>query len=266
MDFIPATSMIVDKTARNEDDARYWIVRKVMAKEMVEDTYSFYNIKITDDIIDNAYYIDWYDYERWKVDLFMNAGTFDLKPIRDEVYYFVKEKNVEVFEVYERGATTIFINGKKFGPFKQIGPWKKPPYRAVQFIRIPNSIQGLGIGAIVKPMQEVFDGILNSRMDNVALTNNKVFIHVTSLDPVLTNTDYLELEPGLIIHTANKDAITEMNTQDIKQGPIIESNNLMELTQQTLGTTGYQIGSQEKVERSAFGVEALQKASLNRIK
>ena len=40
----------------------------------------------------------------------------------------------------------------------------------------------------------------------------------------------------------------------------------MELTQQTLGTTGYTTGDQQKVERSAFGVEALQKAALNRIK
>jgi hypothetical protein len=221
MDFLPATSVIVDSSARCEADARYRIVRRVMPIESINEKYSFYKKfgfnANTKDIIDSAYYIDWYDYERRKKDLFMQSTSFDLKPIRDEVYYFVKEKVAEVFEVYERGMLSIFINGKKFGPYEQIGPRKKCPYRAIQFIKIPNSIQGLGIGVIVKPMQEVFDSILNSRMDNVALTNNKVFIHVTSLDPTLTNSDYIELEPGLVLHTANKDAITELAMSDIKQ-------------------------------------------------
>ena len=209
MEFASATGIIVDQTARNEEDARYWIQRRVMATDTIEDVYSFYGLKLTEDIVNDPYYIDWYDYERRKRDLFMSADAFEDKPIRDEVYYFVKEKNSEVFEVYERGMLSIRVNGHKFGPFAQIGPWKRCPYRAIQFLRVPNSLYGLGIGTIVRPMQEVFDGILNSRMDNVSLVNNKIFIHVTSLDPLLTNTDYLELEPGLVIHTANKDALQE---------------------------------------------------------
>lgn len=266
MQYLSPIWVIVDKTARSEDTARYIIERKVMAVETIRDYYSFYNLDITEEIINAAYYIDNIDYERWKNDLFMAGNYYSDKPIRDEVYRFVKEKTCEVFEVYERGMLSIFINWFKYWPFPQIWPWKKCPYRAIQFIRVPNSIYGMWVGLIVKPLQEVFDWILNSRMDNVALVNNKVFIHVTSLDPILTNTDFLELEPWLILHTADKDAISELPMSDVKQWPIIESGNLMQLTEQTLGTNWYSMGVQWKVERSAFGVEALQKAALNRIK
>ena len=266
LEFMSATNVIVDQTARSEEDARFWIVRKIIATEMIKEQYSFYNLDITDEIVNDPYYVDFYDYDRFKRDLFVLGAQFELKPVRDEVYYFVKERNCEVFEVYERWMLSIFINGHKFWPFAQIGPWKRCPYRAIQFIRVPWSIYGIGVGTITSPMQEVFDGILNSRMDNVSLVNNKIFIHVTSLDPLLSNKEFLELEPWLIIHTANKDALQEFGMSDIKQWPIIESGNLMDLTMQTLGTNGYQMGNQDKVERSAFGVEALQKSALSRIK
>jgi hypothetical protein len=244
--------MCADNTGRSEDTARYFVRRRVMPKNDVEDVYSFYNIKITPQVVDNPYYVDPIDYERFKKDILMMSTIADFKPIRDEYFYYVPEKTCEVFEVYERGKMTVFVNGQKYGPFPQIGPRRKTPYRAMQFIRVPNSIYGVGIGTIVKPIQDVFDGILNSRMDNVKLVNNKVFIHVTSKDPILQNTDYIELEPGLILHMAEADALTELQMSDVKQGPVLESQNLMQLTEQTLGTNGYALGAQEKVERSAF--------------
>ena len=228
--------MCVDNSARSEEECRYKIRRRVMSTKDIENTYSFYGLKLSKEDVDTPYYVDQIDYERFKKDIIMMSAIAELKPIRDEVFYFVPEKNSEVFEVYERGKVSIFVNGKKYGPFAQIGPWKKDPVKAMQFIRIPNSLYGLGIGTIVKPVQEVSDAILNSRMDNVKLVNNKVFIHVTSKDPLLQAQDFLELEPGLIIHTANSDALTEMKIDDIKQGPIVEYQNLSDITDKTVGT------------------------------
>jgi len=266
LEFISAMEMCVDNSARSEEECRYKIRRRVMATKDIENTYSFYGLKLLKDTIENPFYVDQIDYERFKKDILMMSNIAELRPIRDEVFYFVPEKNSEVFEVYERDKVSIFVNGVKYGPFAQIGPRRKDPIKAMQFIRIPNSLYGLGIGTIVKPSQEVFDGMLNSRMDNVKLVNNKVFIHVTSKDPMLQGQDYIELEPWLIIHTANPDALTEMKIDDIKQWPIIESQNLMDLTDKAIGTNGYNLWVQNKVERVSWAMDALQRASLGRIR
>jgi len=266
LEFMSAMEMCVDNSARSDDECRYKIRRRVMSTKDIEDTYSFFNLKLTKDIIDNPYYVDQIDYERFKKDIVMMSQIAELKPIRDEVFYFVPEKNSEVFEVYERDKISIFVNGVKYGPFPQIGPRRKDPIKAVQFIRIPNSLYGIGIGTITKPTQEIYDAMINSRMDNVKLVNNKVFIHTTSLDPVLQGKDYIELQPGLILHMADANALQEMPISDIKQGPIAETNALIELTDRTIGSNGYGLGAQNKVERVSGAIDALQRASLGRIR
>lgn len=265
MEYVSPIWLIIDKNARNIEQARYIIERKVMAFDTIEDYYSIYWIKLNQDMFESPYYLDDVDYEIMKKDLVMQSVA-NPTAIRDDIYRYVKEKVAEVFEVYQRWMTTIFINWYKYWPYPQIWPRRKSPYQVMQYIKVPNSIYGIWVGTITNAMQQVYDALLNSRLDNVSLVNNKVFIHITSLDPVLQNTDYLELEPWTVLHMAQPNALQELPISDIKQWPIIESDKLMDLTQQTLGTNWYTTWNQEKVERSAFGVESIQKASLNRLK
>ena len=263
--FVPRTSLIIDKTARNIESARYIIERKILPRDMINTLYKIYGIEVNDKQLDDYEFIDHIDHNRQIEDMFMAGSLYDVN-IQDEVYHIVKEKNAEVFEVYERWEITIFINGKKYWKFNQLWAWKKCPYKDIRYTDVPNSIYWPWVWTLTKPVQDVYDWILNARMDNVKLANNKVFLHVTSLDPIMQDDDYIDIEPWMILHMREPNAIQELPISDIKQWPIVESDNLQKLAQETIWASWYQLWTQQKVERSAFWVEALQTASLNRLK
>jgi len=68
---------------------------------MINTLYKIYGIEVNDKQLDDYEFIDHIDHNRQIEDMFMAGSLYDVN-IQDEVYHIVKEKNAEVFEVYER--------------------------------------------------------------------------------------------------------------------------------------------------------------------
>gem|GEM_PF-2419014 len=65
---------MVDKSARDIDDARFVVERIILPVSQIETYYSVYNIKYSNHSAENSIYVDSTDYERMKRDMFMSSS------------------------------------------------------------------------------------------------------------------------------------------------------------------------------------------------
>lgn len=125
--------------------------------------------------------------------------------------------------------------------------------------------RGIGVGYIVKPIQEVYDSILNMRIDNVKLTLNKVFFMDQSAN-IFWNTTTMKLRPWAIIKVRDVNQVKEMQVSEIKQSAYTELDSMFQMTQWLIGVSAPGLGMQQKVERTAAGAEILKNAADNQLK
>lgn len=114
------------------------------------------------------------DWEAIKENIPFHEST-DGADLFDDAKYNIKDKMLEVFECRTDNSVSIWVNSMYYGTFPSLGPLKRIPTYTIQFKKVPGMSRGIGVGYIVKPIQEVYDSILNMRIDNVKLTLNKVF-------------------------------------------------------------------------------------------
>jgi len=109
---------------------------------------------------------------------------------------------------------------------------------------------GIGVGYIVKPIQNAYDEIINMRMDNVKLALNKMFF-MDSSSTLFGNNPTMKVRPGLIYKVRSVDMIKEMEISDVKQSSYTEIDAMFQMTQGLTGVSAPVLGIQAKVERTA---------------
>lgn len=216
------------------------------------------------DIEENNQYVDDRDWDAIKENLpfFSNSDGRDL--FEDNVYN-IRNKMLEVFEVRTDNSLSIWIGGVYHGTFPSLGPIKKINSYGIQFKKIPGMSRGIGVGYIVKPIQDVYDAVLNMRIDNVKLTLNKVFFMDQSAN-IFGNSTTMKLKPGAIYKVRDVNQVKEMEMSDIKQSAYTELDSMFQMTQGLIGVSAPGLGMQQKVERTAAGAEILKNAADNQLK
>lgn len=251
-------------------ESSFVIERTMLTEEEFKKRYTFVDIKLDREIIENGEIIDDTNRDMLVREILFkwveNKSSSLLAWFFNNRPWFLKQKQLEVFELHEAGEITIFVNGKKFWPYPGISPRKKKPYASLSFTQIPWTWMNIWVWHILKDIESVYTAILNNRLDNMKIAGNKMLLHIRSVDNVLSEDDYLEFEPWKILHVSDPNALIPFSMGEVPQSPIIEADRLLDMVQQTLWVSGYWLWYQDKVERSAMAVTTLQNASLLKLK
>lgn len=252
-------------TYRLSTDKRIVCERRLIPSTKIEDEYRIYGMKFKkDEVTEKWSYIDNVDWESVKenVPFYNNTSGRD---IFDDDTFNIKDKMLEVFEVHTDRTISIWVNSIYHGTYTSLGPLKKIKYYEILFKKIPGMKKAVGVAYIVRPMQEVYDAVLNMRIDNVKLALNKVFFMDQSAN-IFGNTKTMKLKPGAIFQVRDVNQVKEMDVSEVKQSAYTELDSMFQMTQWLIGVSAPWLGMQQKVERTAAGAEILKNAADNQLK
>ena len=133
-------------------------------------------------------------------------------------------------------------------------------YHFLSFKKNPWTWKGIGVGYIVKPIQEAYDEILNLRLDNVKLAMNKMFFMEAS-SSLFGQTPVMKIRPWAIYKVRDLDALREIEVSEVKTSAYTELDTMFQMVQWLTGVWAAVIGMQQKVERTATWAEMIKNAA-----
>ena len=260
MKYVSPTNLFVYWMARTIDSARMIIERLLIPSKDIEAQYKKYGLKLKKDKIrDEGIYIDTKDYEAIKINMpFFN--TPDGRDIIDDETYDIKNKLLEVYEVHTKNTVTIFINWVDHWTFERFWPFSNYPYKVLSAQKSPWSVFAPGYWYVIKPLQDAYDALLNTRMDNVQLVMNKQFLMDSSAS-LFGNNNTIKIKPWLIHKVKDINAIKELDITEVKWSWYQEITQLFEMIQGLTWVSWPMMWRQDKVERTATGAELLKAAA-----
>jgi hypothetical protein len=184
----------------------------------------------------------------------LNDDTFDIK----------KAKQIEVLEVSNMYYVTVYANGVNLGTMPTQWPYKKSKYVTCAYKTSPWIFQWLGIGTVVAPLQDTFDAILNSRIDNVKLSVNQMYMMDSSMT-LFWNKSSITTTPWGVIKVSNMDWLRPLQMNEVKNSAYEETNAMMGMVQGAVAIAAPMLGIQQKVERVAAWPEMLKTAADNQL-
>ncbi len=187
------------------------------------------------------------------------------RDITDDATYNIKKKIREVIEVSTPDWVTLYINWVKEWPRGQLWPNRWYRYKLIQFKKNQGTMFSLGLGVMMKPIQEAYDKIFNTRLDNVTLVWNKMFLYNDAFN-ISGNSRRLKLKPWMLHKVSDLDAIKELNTWEIKESQYAETDALFSMLQAFSWVSSNALWLQNKVERTAWGAETLENAGDDTVK
>lgn len=250
---------------KNSLDRRMIMKRRLVPATAIEKEYAIYWAKFNLQLLKDTWtYVDDRDWEAVKENIPFYNST-DGRDIYEDDTYNIKDKMLEVFEVHTDTSISIWCQSIYIWTFNSLGPLKRIRLYEISFKKIPGMKKGIGVWYIVKPIQDVYDAILNMRLDNVKLTLNKVFFMDQSAN-IFGNTNTMKLKPWAIYKVRDVNQVKEMEMSEIKQSAYTELDSMFQLTQWLIGVSAPGLGMQQKVERTAAWADILKNAADNQLK
>lgn len=247
-------------SSSNKLNNRMMFERRLIPSKYVRREYGKFGIEPKlQEIEKNWTRLDNMDYEAIKINMpFYN--TAEGRDITHDDTYNTKDKMFEVIEGHTEKTVSIWINWIYHGTFEQLWPklWMK--YHFLSFKKNPWTWKGIGVGYIVKPIQEAYDEILNLRLDNVKLAMNKMFFMEAS-SSLFGQTPVMKIRPWAIYKVRDLDALKEIEVSEVKTSAYTELDTMFQMVQWLTGVWAAVIGMQQKVERTATGAEMIKNAA-----
>lgn len=244
----------------NKGNNRMMFERRLIPSKYVRREYwKFWLEPKLQEIEKNWTRLDEKDYEAIKINMpFYN--TAEGRDITADDTYNTKDKMFEVIEWHTEKTISIWINGIYHGTFEQLWPklWMK--YHFLSFKKNPWTWKGIGVGYIVKPIQEAYDEILNLRLDNVKLAMNKMFFMEAS-SSLFGQTPVMKIKPWAIYKVRDIDSLKEIEVSEVKTSAYTELDTMFQMVQWLTGVWAAVIWMQQKVERTATGAEMIKNAA-----
>lgn len=172
--------------------------------------------------------------------------------------YKIGEDLNEVYEVHTDKTIQVFVNGEDLGVFKRLGPWKEKPFYKLGFRDWLNGLYDMGVGMLSYPFHKVTDAFLNLRIDNNRMIASQPML-VNSDETAFDWTDLLERYPWKVLKVKDiNESIRSMSVWSDWAGVAnMEVDALWQAVQNAVGVSWYKMWIQQKVERSARGVQEL---------
>lgn len=247
-------------SSSNKTNNRMMFERRLIPAKYVRREYWKFQLEPKlEEIEKNGTRLDNMDYEAIKTNMpFFN--TAEGRDITHDDTYNTKDKMFEVIEWHTEKTISIWINGIYHGTYEQLWPklWMK--YHFLSFKKNPWTWKGIGVGYIVKPIQEAYDEILNLRLDNVKLAMNKMFFMEAS-SSLFGQTPVMKIRPWAIYKVRDLDALKEIEVSEVKTSAYTELDTMFQMVQWLTGVGASVIWMQQKVERTATGAEMIKNAA-----
>lgn len=250
---------IFSMASTNYANNRMLFERRLVPSTKLLKEYSKFQIKPdTKAIKDKGQPLDTIDYEAIKTNIpfYNNANGRD---IFDDDTYNVRDKMIEVVEAHTDKTISIWFNWIYHGTYEQLGGVGMK-YHFLSFKRNPWTRKGIGVGYIVRPIQQAYDEVLNLRLDNVKLAMNKMFFMEAS-SSIFGQTPVMKIKPWAIYKVRDVDSFKEIQTSEVKNSAYTELDTMFQMTQWLTGISASFIGMQQKVERTATGAEMLKNSA-----
>ena len=210
--FLDIMGFFIDTRATSIDDARFCGHLEYKTKE---------ELKHTEALLNHAYKIDWKklneDEESDKGQDFkreiLGTGTSGMEMPKDKKFY-------EVMHYWEDDRHVVIINRKQKVLDEPNPFWyKKKPYDAAHYIRVPNEFYGIGIVELIEDLQQTLNTERNLRIDYRKAGLARMWS--VRKDSGI-NSDDLLWKPDGIIEVNQHDDIKEIIVQQMPMGSIDE--------------------------------------------
>lgn len=168
------------------------------------------------------------------------------------------QQPLEVLEYWTKDRVYTVIQ-RKLVVRNEPNEFGEIPFCSVAFCDVLDSFYGVGIAKLIGNEQRMQQGIINARLDDLALSLNSMFIRKRGTN---TPTQQLRMRPGGIIDTdddkgvqllvrppANVESFTEIEASDKRAARRTAANEMM--------TQGSMPSEKSSITRTATGVNAL---------
>lgn len=167
----------------------------------------------------------------------IDMGTTNTDPTR---------KPVELLEFWTDDNRVITIANRKAVLRVQDNPFQhqeKPYVRMVDYLQ-EHEFWGVGEIQAIEPLQDIYNALVNQRIDNVRLNLNSVFaVNKEAID----DPRQLRLRPGAVIETKGdmpvQEAFQRVDLGDVTQSAFLEASEIERVMEKITGVTAYQTGA-----------------------
>lgn len=164
---------------------------------------------------------------------------------------------LEVLE-YWTPTKLIVVVQRKLVIRNENNPYGRIPFVSIVFTDLPGQFDGLGIASIIGGEQRLQQGIINTRLDDLALRLHGTFMRVRGTN---TPTQQLRLRPGGIIDTDTPDGVALMKREPAIPDAFAEVEASDRRAQRRTGANEFVtqggIGQRTSITRTATGVATL---------
>lgn len=266
VEYVSPFSLFFPPNTKKLSDARFIIERKLMPAASIEEKYWYLWLQLDEDYVERYWeYISYKDYEAVKVNLPFYNNAEGTNILEDDTFN-IKNKFLEVIEVNTKEHTSIFINWVYHWSWRKSLIYDDYPYYLFNFKKIPWVSHSIWVGYVVKPLQQVYDEILNSRQDNVKLSQNKMIFVDPKVD-MFGKWDVWKIKPWKVYKVSDP----QRNIMPFElgwpwQSEYHEIDALFEMIEAAIGISWPMLWTQRKVERSATWAELLKNAAVKQMK
>ena len=249
-----------------DSSCRFVIERKLMPASKVKEAYAKFWLELREkDIEKSWHYVLTKDYETIKENMqFYN--TTEPRDVFEDDIYDIRDSQLEIYEVVTQKYTSIFINWIYHGTYTNMLIFDDFPYYVFNYENLPWTIWGVWLWYLLEPLQKVSDKILNTRLDNVQLTQNKMIFVDPSVD-MMWGEENLKTEPGKVFKVPNpRDNVQPFELWEINQSNYTEIQQLFTMVEQMTWISGYLSWAQGKVERAAASAQMLKESWFRQIR
>lgn len=131
--------------------------------------------------------------------------------------------------------------------------------------KIPGAPFSVSNSQAIRHVTKTIDKLMNLTVDNITLSVIPMFQTAQGTEIDLQGKDYLEMSPFKVFKTSTPDSIKKIDLGTGDFSGVNLTQFFIQIAEMISGSSGYAIGYQNKVERSATGVSALTSASKTRL-
>ncbi len=295
LEYVSTYDIMFDPTAPSFYKSKYVIRKRV---EHMEDIQARYKTFIPDLSIKKAEIDKWsavfgHDYNRVKmammnersgatdgvtrnsgspttttVDQAINPGInldFLNKDIKNQLTVNLTGGYYEVLEYWERKKFILLLNWVEVYSGANPFPVQRIPFVQMLSNKIPGAPFSVSNSQAIRHVTKTIDKLMNLTVDNITLSVIPMFQTAQGTEIDLQGKDYLEMSPFKVFKTSTPDSIKKIDLGTGDFSGVNLTQFFIQIAEMISGSSGYAIGYQNKVERSATGVSALTSASKTRL-
>lgn len=171
----------------------------------------------------------------------------------------------EVIEYWEKNKFILLLNGVQVYEGANPFPVATIPVAQMLSNKVPGAPISISNSQAIRHVTKVIDSLMNLTVDNIKLAVCPIFEMASGTDIDLGGKEYMEYEPFKIYKTTTPGSIKKIDLGAGDFAGVNLTQFFIQIAEMISGTSGYAIGYQNKVERSATWVSALTTASKTRL-